>query len=71
MGSFTLISCALLIIGAFFIINLTSPDDTLWQRSLDAFVFEMMRCKVLSITWNLVIQDVIDISLVMSYNGMG
>ncbi len=32
-----------------YIINLASPDDALWHRSLDAFVEEMMRCDALSI----------------------
>ena len=34
-----------------YLINLASPDDALWQKSLDAFVLEMMRCDVLSIPY--------------------
>lgn len=34
-----------------YLINLASPDDALWQKSLDAFVIEMARCEVLSIPY--------------------
>jgi deoxyribonuclease-4 len=34
-----------------YLINLASPDDELWQRSLDAFVVEMERCETLSIPY--------------------
>ena len=34
-----------------YLINLASPDERLWQRSLDAFVLEMERCETLSIPY--------------------
>jgi len=34
-----------------YLINLASPNDALWQRSLDAFVIEMARCEALSIPY--------------------
>jgi deoxyribonuclease-4 len=34
-----------------YLINLASSDDGLWQKSLDSFVLEMMRCDVLSIPY--------------------
>ena len=34
-----------------YLINLASPDDALWQKSLDAFVVEMERCQALSIPY--------------------
>ena len=34
-----------------YLINLASPDDALWQKSLDAFVVEMERCEALSIPY--------------------
>ncbi len=34
-----------------YLINLASPDDALWQKSLDAFVVEMMRCETLRIPY--------------------
>jgi deoxyribonuclease-4 len=34
-----------------YLVNLASPDDALWHRSLDAFVLEMMRCDTLSIPY--------------------
>lgn len=34
-----------------YLINLASPDEALWQKSLDAFVVEIERCKALSIPY--------------------
>ncbi|UCC61630.1 MAG: deoxyribonuclease IV [Anaerolineae bacterium] len=34
-----------------YLINLASPDDELWQRSLDAFVVEMERCEILNLPY--------------------
>jgi len=34
-----------------YLINLASPNDALWQKSLDAFVVEMERCEALSIPY--------------------
>jgi deoxyribonuclease-4 len=34
-----------------YLINLASPDDALWQKSLDAFVVEMVRCEILRIPY--------------------
>ena len=34
-----------------YLINLASPDDTLWQRSIDAFVEELRRAHLLGIPY--------------------
>lgn len=34
-----------------YLINLASPDDTLWQKSLDAFAVELARCETLNIPY--------------------
>ena len=34
-----------------YLLNLASPDDALWQKSLDAFVIEVARCEALSIPY--------------------
>jgi deoxyribonuclease-4 len=34
-----------------YLINLASPDTPLWQRSLDAFAVEMMRCEAMDIPY--------------------
>ncbi|HEU4401082.1 MAG TPA: deoxyribonuclease IV, partial [Candidatus Polarisedimenticolia bacterium] len=34
-----------------YLINLCSPDDALWQRSIDACVEELQRCERLGIPW--------------------
>ena len=34
-----------------YLINLCSPDDALWHRSIDACAVELARCAVLRIPW--------------------
>lgn len=34
-----------------YLINLGSPDETAWQKSLDAYIHELERCEVLSIPY--------------------
>ncbi len=34
-----------------YLINLGSPDDTLWRKSVDAFIIEMERCEKLNIPY--------------------
>ena len=34
-----------------YLINLASPDDTLWQKSIDAFVEELQRAHLLGIPY--------------------
>src|ERR1700728_2759330 len=34
-----------------YLINLASPDEILWRRSIDLFVEEISRCKVLGIPY--------------------
>lgn len=36
---------------ASYLINLASPDDTLWEKSVEAFCVELDRCEALGIPW--------------------
>ena len=40
-----------LLAHASYLINLASPDDVLWQRSIDAFAEELERCRLLGISY--------------------
>ena len=41
--------CADLVVHDFYLINLATPDDTLWEKSLAAFGHELDRCESLGI----------------------
>jgi deoxyribonuclease IV len=34
-----------------YLINLATPDDTLWEKSIDAFAHELDRCDTLGVPW--------------------
>jgi len=42
---------AMVVAHASYLLNLASPDDALWHKSLDALVLEMRRCDALSIPY--------------------